>query len=463
MDVMFFLNDRLIFIRHLYKTAGEPFRETIRKIDCNEAPFEPSYSEDGEPANMLEWRTATVAIEMLGRTCVSMLSESLKLYFKAWEVELGLSSKDTHEKAFKRGFVHGYRASFGDALNVDWGECPANFDILEQIVLARNADQHSGNITTTRAIHPKSDQEKHSQLFFVDERERELIRDSDTTSRWWMDPSVVVSGAKLETAIQHVEMMAAWFEAQIAKKQQSGRIVQTVNFNEQLLSLQGKVKAAQDEAVMASMFHEAWKPAAYDDGLHERLGTSYATHTFISIRTALRREMLLALMRLWDTDRKNRAIGMEFIAKTLRDDQFFSALVLERTRRVGMSSPHVEVLMRETLESKLQKVTELIGKYTKGGVHHSVLEKLRILRHEHLAHHQTTPTKATGADANDKEIEAFFDDNMEIVTLLLTLVQGTAFDISTEVAGVYRNYARYFWVGVRSERTEGHPNYRAPT
>ena len=32
--------------------------------------------------------------------------------------------------------------------------------------------------------------------------------------------------------------------------------------------------------------------------LHERMGSSYATNTFLVIRSALRRETLLALMRL---------------------------------------------------------------------------------------------------------------------------------------------------------------------
>ena len=31
MDVLFFLKDRTKFIRYFYNTAGEPFRETMRK------------------------------------------------------------------------------------------------------------------------------------------------------------------------------------------------------------------------------------------------------------------------------------------------------------------------------------------------------------------------------------------------------------------------------------------------
>jgi hypothetical protein len=51
---------------------------------------------------------------------------------------------------------------------------------------------------------------------------------------------------------------------------------------------------------MAVTFHEVWKPAAYNEDLRERMGVSYATNAFYVVRTAVRREMLLALTRLWD-------------------------------------------------------------------------------------------------------------------------------------------------------------------
>ena len=64
-----------------------------------------------------------------------------------------------------------------------------------------------------------------------------------------------------------------------------------------IASLQKQVKAAQQEFDMAVMFHETWKPLAYDKDLHKRMGNSFATRTFLVVREALRREMLLALMR----------------------------------------------------------------------------------------------------------------------------------------------------------------------
>ncbi len=74
-----------------------------------------------------------------------------------------------------------------------------------------------------------------------------------------------------------------------------------MNVNDpKIADLGAEVKAAQQEFDMAVTFHEVWKPAAYDKDLHHRMGKSYASNAFNVVRVALRREMLLALMRLWD-------------------------------------------------------------------------------------------------------------------------------------------------------------------
>jgi hypothetical protein len=103
----------------------------------------------------------------------------------------------------------------------------------------------------------------------------------------------------------------------------------------------------------------------------------------------------------------------------------------------------------------------LVSKYTKDGDAYSVFKKLLILRQVNLAHRQAEPTNAEHADATDKEIEDFYNDNLEIVRLLLSLVLAKAFDLA-EAGGVYKHHARFFWAAVRGERTEGHPDYRPP-
>ena len=113
MDVHYFLNARLDFIRSFYRTAVQPFIEIKRKIEESEPPYIPPYSEDGEPPFLLEWLEAEESIQVLGYMCVSILSASLKLYFQIWKNELGFSIDDELRKTFKKeGWLHGYSSCF---------------------------------------------------------------------------------------------------------------------------------------------------------------------------------------------------------------------------------------------------------------------------------------------------------------------------------------------------------------
>ena len=216
MDVFFFLKERTKFIRYFYDTAGNPFRETIRKIEAGEDPFEPPYSEDGEPAFQAEWAEANTALEMLGRTCISMLSASLHLYFKTWEAKLHIEwEPGERKKAFANGFVQGYRTCFGEVLKLSWDECPVNFEILEQITLARNRDQHPEQITTLSVRHSMRDREKYPQPFFTDEYGKKLLEDPDMASISWMSPAVHVSREALSKSIDQVEALGVWLEERI--------------------------------------------------------------------------------------------------------------------------------------------------------------------------------------------------------------------------------------------------------
>jgi len=144
MDVLYFLRERTRFIRFVFDSATAPFSSIMQKIENEEPPFEPPHSEDGEPPFLAEWMEAEEGLQVVGRMCISMLSAALQLYFKTWENELGLKWESMAERKmyFERGYVAGYRHAFGEVLNLSWDECPADFDVLEQLVLARNRDQH---------------------------------------------------------------------------------------------------------------------------------------------------------------------------------------------------------------------------------------------------------------------------------------------------------------------------------
>lgn len=214
----------------------------------------------------------------------------------------------------------------------------------------------------------------------------------------------------------------------------------------QLKKMKAMIAAAEDEIVMAAMFHETWRPAAYDKDLHKRMGHSFATHSFQIVRLSLRRELLMALMRLWDTNRE--AIPMTQIAQKLSNRDFFDALVNDRADGLGLSSPSLKQTLRDSLDETRKEVLDLVHKYSKGGPSYPVFKRLQVLRHTRLAHRQREQENITQVDTDGQDVQSFYDDNLQLVKLLLSLVLARAFDL-TQAAGVYSHHAKYFWAGVR--------------
>lgn len=223
MDVLFFLKERTRLIRQYYVHAASPFNEIIRKIEAGEEPFVPPYSEDGEPPFLSEWIEADELREVTGRCCLSMLSASLQLYFKTWERNLGLSYGKTFKAEFRDGgIVGGYRACLASCAGMDWSQCPADLEIIEQVVLARNRDQHPESITTVRVTHTEKDRQRFLRPFFMNEREAVLFEDGDEPTLF-MSLSVHVTSDKLMTAIDQVEQLCEWLEERMLKAKYAAR------------------------------------------------------------------------------------------------------------------------------------------------------------------------------------------------------------------------------------------------
>jgi hypothetical protein len=136
MDVTYFLKKRTDFIRFYYEASVKPFETLKHQIDEKLPPFDdPPYSEDSEPPFLDEWMDADTAITVLGHSCLSMLSDSLKLYFQSLQNRVIGFDFENKNKAFKQGFPQAYKAVLGHILDTDWKDCPADFDLIEQVVL----------------------------------------------------------------------------------------------------------------------------------------------------------------------------------------------------------------------------------------------------------------------------------------------------------------------------------------
>lgn len=216
LDVDFFLKERTAFIQHYYDEAAAPFVETMSKIEAEEAPYQPPpFNPDTmslEPAFLQEWLRAQAGFQMVGQTCLSMLSDTLKIFFMTHEDINGFDCISVCEKGLfkKKGFIHGYRSGFAH-YGVDWAQCPVSFDILEQVVLARNAAQHGSHITTTSVSHKRDDLAKYPNPVFISDHERELME--RWGGSWLVEPSIHVSPEALQQAIGEAEKLADWMSS----------------------------------------------------------------------------------------------------------------------------------------------------------------------------------------------------------------------------------------------------------
>ena len=247
-----------------------------------------------------------------------------------------------------------------------------------------------------------------------------------------------------------------------------------------IMKLKRRLQYAAQEFMEAQAFHEAWRPAAYDQELHARMGESFASNTFTVIRLALRREMLMALMRLWDF---NSGPSLVKIAKNLQDKRVVKALHdrcyadfagdyhdLSENReedRVQMEEfwkkhDHEHALERcaNLIQSK-DEIISIIHRYCPGGEDYDIFQYLKQIRDKRLAHLDIDQAvEASSSNVNNQKIEDFYQNIATVIHLLRLVVERVDYR-PEETAILYGRHSKLFWEGARGERTEGHPSYRS--
>jgi hypothetical protein len=220
MDILFFLRQRTKFVRQFYDIAALPFEEKKRKIEAEQEPYVPPYSEDGEPPFLEEWIQVNESLDVLGHSCISMLSASLQLYLKTWDTKLGLRCDSAHKREFnKSGWINAYRVCFREQVGIKWEEGPADLHVLEEVVLARNRVQHPERITTNRITYSKSDAKKLPRIFFVDDTDIKIISlTGGIENSWIIAPTLRVTREKLYTVITELEKFCIWLNERIEEK-----------------------------------------------------------------------------------------------------------------------------------------------------------------------------------------------------------------------------------------------------
>jgi hypothetical protein len=238
-----------------------------------------------------------------------------------------------------------------------------------------------------------------------------------------------------------------------------------VSLGNTIKALREKVDLATDELDAAIAVHEAWKVAAQNQPLGARIGTSRVAVAFLAVRDALKRDVLMALMRLWDSDTK--AVSMRSVANILRDTRVVDALAKEcenhwDIRHHGpldeMSQEDRAILLAEesayarehsaALREHVVEAINIVVRYLEGGSHHPTFTKLKTLRDTRLAHRQRKLT--AGADPSYREVESFYQDMLALVRLLRSIALHSDYD-PDQTAKIHRRNAELFWAGISGE------------
>lgn len=219
MDIHYFAIGRIEFLIGFYEKALLPFTETILLIEQEKPPYEPEYSESGEPQFQIEWSEANESIELLGLQCVSLLSSTLKLFMqqsldevfrrKPRRLTKDVKLEDSYKVAFKKGWFNGYYELFSAELGIDWKSSPVKCERIEEIVLVRNRAQHPENLVYLGSRYSEQDLERMSVPYFVED----LTHHSDF--KHWFLPLIKVSPEKMRETFDEALCFINWLEEQI--------------------------------------------------------------------------------------------------------------------------------------------------------------------------------------------------------------------------------------------------------
>lgn len=215
MDILFFLKERTGFIRGHYDACVAPFVERKRLIDAEEPPFDdPPWSEDGEPPFLEEWLDADTSVQLVGISCVSLLSDALKLYLNLLQHRQLRFFFDAEEaKRLKKQFVPTYRDALGEIFATDWSDTGIDFSIIEQVMLARNRGQHGTDLTSFLLTHDDRTLARHPKPFFISAMESQSLDATGAALGGFLNPTIVITRDTLFAAIAEVEKLGDWIDA----------------------------------------------------------------------------------------------------------------------------------------------------------------------------------------------------------------------------------------------------------
>lgn len=205
MDILAGLKEKLRFIECFYEQAAAPFRETVRKIEEQEPPFvprpfDPERDSDLEPPFFTEWEDAVESINLLGQAALTLVQSALKEYLEAYVL---WKQRSGGLPVGKGSWFERYRQFFLKEYGIDWTQGPIPPDQLEEINLARNDIQHSGEEFGMGRRQTAEHQRRFPDGVFTDEANK---------ARLAFQPRIHVNERSLSEAIRRVEVFCEYLD-----------------------------------------------------------------------------------------------------------------------------------------------------------------------------------------------------------------------------------------------------------
>jgi len=155
------------------------------------------------------------AARVLGLSCVSLLSDRLKLYFAALEHRVVVYGFKDRRKALQSGFLPAHLRVLANILETDWSNSGVGLAFIEQIVLARNRGQHGENFGSFNVTHDEEMLRKDPNPFFANDDERRVWAAGAESPSSFLVPTIDVTREKLFAAIDEVERLADYIESRL--------------------------------------------------------------------------------------------------------------------------------------------------------------------------------------------------------------------------------------------------------
>ena len=208
MDLLYFVDERLGFIRYFYEKAAGVFDEMKRKIEDHEEPFDdPGFGSEynDEPPYLEEWENADAAANITGATALDLLQSTFHSFLHEYMREIGGSHLIPRLREMKKGSWFGnYRELFRQVLNIEWEKSGADIQFLEQVILTRNDFSHNVRLGNLTPYQTDEHSKKYPQSAFADPRWKRLFPRTP----------LLVPKEKVNQAIEVVHRLCEYLEEQ---------------------------------------------------------------------------------------------------------------------------------------------------------------------------------------------------------------------------------------------------------